>query len=137
MANSKSINGNTDMINNEIAHETLDDIIIEAISTIPLKIKRPDVNSIFEHLNKELYNSNINSTLTDTRLITLSINGKLEIKYPLEKASCWVKSNNVLESCKSKTLENNPKTPTSSTSLPSPMMLLAYISMLLETLIAL
>ena len=98
MANSESVNGNTDMINNEIAHEALDDIIIEAISTIPLKKKRPDANSIFEHLNKELHNSNINFTLTDTRLFTLTIDGKLEIKYHLGKASCWVKSNNVLES---------------------------------------
>ena len=55
-ANSESINGNTDMIDNEIPHETLDNIIIEAINTIGRK-KRPDANSIFGYLNKK--NSNI------------------------------------------------------------------------------
>ena len=55
--------------------------------------KRPDVNSIFEYLNKELHDSNITSTLIDTRLSTLTIDGKLEIKYPLGKASYWVKGN--------------------------------------------
>ena len=44
------------MIDNEIPHETLDNIIIEAINTIGRK-KRPDANSIFGYLNKK--NSNI------------------------------------------------------------------------------
>ena len=101
------------MIDNEITHETLDNIIIEAISTIRRK-KRPNVNSIFEHLSKELHNSNITSTPTDTRLSNLTIDGKLAIKYSLGKASYWVKDNNVLESFKS-------KRPTSSLSLPSPL----------------
>ena len=99
------------MIDNEIPHETLDNIIIEAINTIGRK-KKLDTNSIFGYLNKELHNSNITFTLTDTRLSNLTIDGKLEIKYPLGKASYWVKGNNALESCKS-------KTPTSSQSLPS------------------
>ena len=76
--------------------------------------KRPDENSIFEYINKELHNLNITSTIIDTRLSTLTIDGKLEIKYPLGKASYWVKGNKVLESCKS-------KTPTSSPSLLSPL----------------
>ena len=67
--------------------------------SIPFALKkRPDVNS-----NKELRNSNITSTLIDTRLSALTIDGKLEIKYPLGKASYWVKGHNVLESYKSKT----------------------------------
>ena len=74
--------------------------------------KKDPMNYIFEYLNKELHNSSITSTLIDTRLSTLTIDGKLEIKYPLGKTSYWVKGNNALESCKSKTLENNPKTPT-------------------------
>ena len=73
--------------------------------SIPFAVKkRPDVNSIFEYLNKELRNSNISSTLVDARLSTLTIARKLEIKYPSGKISYWVKGNNVLESCKSKTL---------------------------------
>lgn len=79
------------MIDNEITHETLDNIIIEAISTIRRK-KRPNVNSIFEHLSKELHNSNITSTPTDTRLSNLTIDGKLAIKYSLGKASTGLKT---------------------------------------------
>ena len=90
MGNSDSIKGNTSMIDNEITHETLDNIIIEAINTIRYK-KRLDVNSIFEYLNKVLHNSNITSTLADTRLSILTIDRKLEIEYPLRKASYWVK----------------------------------------------
>ena len=37
MANSESINGNTDMIDNEITHKALNNIIIEAINTISCK----------------------------------------------------------------------------------------------------
>ena len=64
----------------------------------------------FDYLNKELHNSSITSTLIDTKLSILTIDGKLEIKYPLGKTSYLVKGNNALESGKSKTLENNPKT---------------------------
>ena len=79
------------MIDNEITHEILDNIIIEAINTIRFKKKRPDVSSTFEYYNKESRNSNITSTLVNTNLNTVTINGKLEIKYPY-----------ALESCKSK-----------------------------------
>ena len=103
MANSESINGNADVIDNEIAHETLDNIIIEAIATISRKKKRLNVNSIFECLNKELHNTDITSTLIDSRLSTLTINEKLDIKYPIGKALYWVKDNNALQSCKSET----------------------------------
>ena len=48
MANSESINGYTDMIDNEITHETLENIIIEAINTIHRKKERLDVNSVSE-----------------------------------------------------------------------------------------
>ena len=72
--------------------------------SIPFAVKkRPDVNSIFGYLNKELHNSNVTSTLIDTSLRTLTIDEKLEIKYPY-----------ALESCKS-------KTPTSLSSLPTPL----------------
>ena len=68
------------------------------------------MNHIFECL-KELHNSSITSTLTDSKLSILTIDRKLEIKYPLGKTPYWVKGNNAQESSKSKT-ENNPKTPT-------------------------
>ena len=66
------------------------------------------MNSIFEYLNRELHNSNITSILIDTRLSTLTIDGKLEIKYPLGKAAYWITGNNALESCKSKTATSSP-----------------------------
>ena len=55
MSNSETINRNADMTDNEITHGKLDNIIIEAINTIRRNKKRPDVNSIFEYLNKELH----------------------------------------------------------------------------------
>ena len=59
------------------------------------------MNSIFEYLNKKLHNSNITSTLIDTSLSTLTIDGKLGIKYSY-----------ALESCKSKTPPSSPSLPT-------------------------
>ena len=59
------------------------------------------MNSIFDYLNKELHNSNITSALIDTSLSTLTIDEKLEIKYPY-----------ALESCKSKTPPSSPSLPT-------------------------
>ena len=113
MANSESVNLNTDVIDTEIAYETLENIIVEAIITICHK-KKTDVSSIFEYLKKDLHNSNITSILIDARLSTLTVDGKLEIKYPLGKATYWVKDNNALASCKS-------NSPMSSPSLPSPL----------------
>ena len=79
----------------------------------PLVVTKNDrMNYIFEYLNKELHNSSITSTLIDSKLSILTIDGKLKIKNPLGKTSYWVKGNNAPESSQSKTLENNPKTPT-------------------------
>ena len=39
--------------------------------------KNDPMNYIFEYLNKELHNSRITSTLTDTKLSILTIDGKL------------------------------------------------------------
>ena len=52
MANSESVNRNTDVIDTEITYETLENIIVEAINTICHK-KNPDVSSIFEYLKKD------------------------------------------------------------------------------------
>ena len=103
--------------------------------SIPFAVKkRPEMNFIFEYLNKKLHNSNITPTLIDTRLSTLTIDGKLEIKYPVGKASYRIKGNNALQSCKS-------KTPTSSKSFSSPLdyetSIIKSNMILLETPIAL
>ena len=45
--------------------------------SIPSTVKkRPDVNSIFEYLKRDLHNSNITSTLIYTRSSTLTIDGR-------------------------------------------------------------
>ena len=62
------------------------------------------MNYIFEYLNKELHNSSITSTLIDT----LTIDGKLEIKYPFRKnilfENCQKDKNNLLNA---KSYSNN------------------------------
>ena len=78
------------MIDNEIPHETLGNIIIEAINTIR-GIKKIRSNSTFGYLNKKLHNSN-SSTLIDTRLSNLIIDGKLKIKNPLGKHPTGLKT---------------------------------------------
>ena len=72
MANLESISRKTNMIENEIRHETLGNIIIEAIN-------------IIRRNKKDLYNSSITSTFMDIRLSTLTIGEKFEIKFPLGK----------------------------------------------------
>ena len=71
------------------------------------------MNSIFEFLNKDLHNLSITSTLIDT---SFSIDRKLEIKktfYRVKSIKHWDPAN-------LKYLKKNPKTLTSSISLPSP-----------------
>ena len=86
--------------------------------SIPLTVTK---KARCEYLNKELYNSNITSTFIDSRLSISTIDVKVQIKYPFGKTSYWVKGNKALETCKSKILENNSKTLTSSPSLLSPL----------------
>ena len=47
------------------------------LSTTFAVTKNDPMNYIFEYLNKELHNSRITSTLTDTKLSILTIDGKL------------------------------------------------------------
>ena len=82
MAHLESIDTYTNSIKSVITDETLDDLILNAIISIDNNKKRPDSNSIFEYINRELKNSDITHTLVDTRLSFLTVDGKLEIKYP-------------------------------------------------------
>ena len=68
MAHLESIDTCTDSIKSVITDETLDDLILNAIISIRNNKKRPDSNSIFEYINRELKNSDITHTLVDTRL---------------------------------------------------------------------
>ena len=68
MAHLESIDTCTNSIKSVISNETLDDLILNIIISIRNNKKRPDSNSIFEYINRELKNSDITHTLVDTRL---------------------------------------------------------------------
>ena len=68
MAYLESIDTSTNSVKSLITDETLDDLILNAIISIRNNKKRPDSNSIFEYINRELKNSDITHTLVDTRL---------------------------------------------------------------------
>ena len=87
MAHLESIDTYTNSIKSVITDETLDDLILNAIISIRNNKKRPNSNSIFEYMNRELKNSDITHTLVDTRLSLLIVDGKLEIKYSSGKMS--------------------------------------------------
>ena len=68
MAHLESIDTCTNLIKSVITDETLDDLILNAIISIRNNKKRPNSNSIFEYMNRELKSSDITQTLVDTRL---------------------------------------------------------------------
>ena len=110
MAHLESINTCTDSIKSVITDETLDDLILNAIISIRNNKKRPDSNSIFEYINRELKNSDITHTLVDTRLSLLTVDGKLEIKYPSGKTSYWIRAESEQDLSTSKTVGNSSTT---------------------------
>ena len=86
MVSSESFNGNIDMIENETLLRRRAALLLK-LSTPFAVTKNEPMNFIFEYLNKELHNSSITSTLIDAKLSILTIDGILEIKYPLDKTS--------------------------------------------------
>ena len=80
MANLKSIDTCTNSIESVIADVILNDFILNAIISIRNNKKRPNSNSIFDYINRELINSDITHTLMETRLSLLTVVGKLEIR---------------------------------------------------------
>ena len=110
MAHLESINTCTDSIKSVITDETLDDLILNAIISIRNNKKRPDSNSIFEYINRELKNSNITHTLVDTRFSLLNVDGKSEIKYPSGKTSYWIRAESEQDLSPSKTVGNSSTT---------------------------
>ena len=110
MAHLESINTCTDSIKSVITDETLDDLILNAIISIRNNKKRPDSNSIFEYINRELKNSDITHTLVDTILSLLTVDGKLEIKYPSGKTSYWIRAESEQDLSPSKTVGNSSTT---------------------------
>ena len=110
MAHLESIDTFTNSIKFVITDKTQDDLILNAIISIHNNKKRPDSNSIFEYMNRELKNSDIAHTLVDTRLSLLTVDGKLEIKYPSGKTSYWIRTESEQDLSPSKTVGNSSTT---------------------------
>ena len=98
------------LVKSVITNETLDDLILDAIISISNNKKRPDSNFIFEYINRELKNSDITHTLVDTRLSLLTVDGKLEIKYPSGKTSYWITAESEQDLSTSKIVGNSSTT---------------------------
>ena len=79
MANTELNNVSVDSIEDLTAVNVLDDIIINAISTIRKNKKRPDETSIYEFLNKNLENANLTNITINERLTSMSNNTALQI----------------------------------------------------------
>ena len=111
MTHLESIDTCKNSIKSVITDETLDDLILNAIISIRNKKKRPESNSIFEYINRELKNSDITHTLVDSRLSLLTVDGKLEIKYPSGKTCYWIKAELEQDLSPSKTVGDSSTTP--------------------------
>ena len=74
--------------------------------------KKPDSNSIFEYINRELRNSDITHTLVETKLSLSTVDGKLEIKCPFGKASYWIRAESEQDLSSSKIVGNSSSTAT-------------------------
>ena len=65
-------------IEQEIADEYLDNLILNTINTIRKNRKRPDTSSIHEYLQKKLNNSDVTAEIIESRLSFLT--KKIELK---------------------------------------------------------
>ena len=83
---------------------TFDVLILKAIISIHNNKIRPDWNSIFEYINKDLRNSDITHTWVETRLSFLTVDGKLDIIYSSGKISYWVRAESKQDLSSSKTV---------------------------------
>ena len=80
--------------NDDITMETktLDHSIINANKeTRYSKKKRPDRNSIFKYLNKTLENPDLSKQYIESRLSSMTVDGKLEKKYTNGQTSFYIK----------------------------------------------
>ena len=132
MAQLESIDTCTNSIKPVITDETLDDLILNAIISIRNNKKRPDSSSIFDYINRELKNSDITDTLVDIRLSLLTVDGKLEIKYPSGKTSYWILAESEQDLSPSTTVGNS-STALSPLICETPMISLKESNVLLNT----
>ena len=69
----------TDAIYQIITNDLLDNLILNANTTIRKKKKRPDVTSMFDYLNKTVWNQGFTNQILWSRLSALTTDNKLEI----------------------------------------------------------
>ena len=79
-------------INQKIADECLDSLILNTIRTIRKNKKRPNASSIYEFTYKELKNPNITIEIIGKRLSSLTNNNTIENKFSNGKSSYFVKA---------------------------------------------
>ena len=85
------LNKTMETIEQEIADECLDDLILNTINTIRKNRKRPDTSSIQEHLHKKLNNCNVTAEIIESRLSFLTKKNKIENKLTNGKSSYFIK----------------------------------------------
>ena len=77
-------------INQKIADQCLDNLILNVIDTIRKNKKRPDGSSIHEIIYKELKNRDITIEIIEKRPSSLTYNNKIENTSTNGKSSCFV-----------------------------------------------
>ena len=75
-------------IEQEIADEYLDNLILNIINTIRKNRKRPDTSSIQEYLHK---NCDVTVEIVETRLRFVTKKNRIENKLTKRKSSCFIK----------------------------------------------
>ena len=71
---------------------------------------KKDLTPTLEYINRELKNSDITHTLADTSLSLLTVDEKLEIKYPSGKTSYWIRAESEQDLSTSKTVGSSSTT---------------------------
>ena len=83
-------------IEQEIADEYLDNLILNTINTIRKNRKRPDTSSTHEYLQKKLNNSDVTAEIIESRLSFLTKKNRIENKLTNGKSSYFIKDQTFL-----------------------------------------
>ena len=83
-------------IEQEIADEYLDNLILNTINTIKKNRKRPDTSSIHEYLQKKLNNSDVTAEIIESRLSFLTKKNRIENKLTNGKSFYFIKDQTFL-----------------------------------------